>query len=88
MRPGLASLGGLALGLMAASAEAAVMSYNIGFNAANFIPGQGSMPAPVDPVFGALSIRFDPTVDYADTTAGISLNSLNLDQELGAVVQL
>ena len=34
MRPGLALLGGLALGLMAASAEAAVMSYNIGFNAA------------------------------------------------------
>jgi len=33
---------------------------------------------PTDPVTGSFTITFDPTMTYADSTSGITLNSLNI----------
>ena len=78
MRLALALLAGLAGGLISTAAAAAVIDYDIDFRARNFIPAEGSTPAPVDPVFGAVSLALDPALSYVDATTGVSLNALNL----------
>jgi hypothetical protein len=35
-------------------------------------------PVPVDPVNGSFTISFDPTLDYTNSTTGISISSLNI----------
>ena len=64
-------------GILALSpASAATVSDLVTFSATNF--QTINVPAPVDPVTGSFSITFDPTLNYTNSTTGISLNSLNI----------
>jgi hypothetical protein len=58
-------------------ASAAVQTDNISFSAGGFISVYGQ-PVPTDPVTGSFAITFDPTLTYTDSTAGITLDSLNI----------
>jgi hypothetical protein len=58
-------------------ASAAVQTDFISFSAGGFISAYGQ-PVPTDPVTGSFTITFDPTLTYTDSTAGITLNSLNI----------
>jgi hypothetical protein len=58
-------------------ASAAVQTDLITFSAGGFISVFGQ-PTPTDPVTGSFTITFDPTLTYTDTTAGITLDSLNI----------
>lgn len=74
---------GIALAVMvlfaaAAPVDAGNMTYNVSFSANTFQVGSGADPAPVDPVTGSFTITFDPTLVYTNTTAGISLNTLDI----------
>ena len=57
-------------------ASAATISDLVTFSANSF--QTINVAAPVDPVTGSFNISFDPTLDYTDSTTGISLNSLNI----------
>jgi hypothetical protein len=57
-------------------ASAGTVSDLVTFNATDF--QTINIPAPVNPVTGSFTISFDPTLDYTDSTTGISLNSLNI----------
>jgi hypothetical protein len=52
---------------------AGTVSDLVTFSANTFSAG-----APTDPVTGSFTITFDPTMTYADSTSGITLNSLNI----------
>lgn len=60
-----------------ASATAATITDKVSFTASNFSASGGTPP--VDPVTGSFTITFDPTQTYMDSTAGISLDSLNIN---------
>ena len=62
----------------AGAANAALVHDLVTFSASDFTVGSGSDPAPVDPVMGSFTISFDPTQDYTDETAGITLDTLNI----------
>ncbi|MBN9061654.1 MAG: hypothetical protein BGP06_02215 [Rhizobiales bacterium 65-9] len=66
-----------ALLISAAPGRAAIISQNVSFTATGFAFINGVAP-PVDPVSGSFNITFDNGVDYSNTTAGISLVSLNI----------
>jgi hypothetical protein len=71
---------------IATQASAAMVTDTVDFGATGFTTGVGTGSAPTDPVIGSFTITFDPTQTYADpTTAGITLNSLNiaLDSPIG-----
>jgi hypothetical protein len=68
--------GGAVVGVGAA--KAALVHDLVTFSASDFQIGQGSDPAPVDPVKGSFEISFDPTQTYTDQTAGIKLDALNI----------
>lgn len=55
-------------------AQAAPITRTFDFSATSFLFGS----PPVDPVTGSVTVTFDPAVDVADTTTGITLNSLNI----------
>jgi hypothetical protein len=57
-------------------ASAATVSDLVTFSATDF--QTINAPAPVDPVTGSFTLSFDPTLDYTDSTTGISLTSLNI----------
>ena len=60
--------------MTAASAQASLITLNYDFTATGFeAPG-----APVDPVTGSFSIRFDNATDLIDVASGISLTGLNI----------
>jgi hypothetical protein len=62
-----------------ASAGAATVTDLVTFSATGFSSFPSTVAVPTDPVTGSFTITFDPTQSYADpTTAGISLNSLNI----------
>jgi PEP-CTERM motif len=67
---------GLVVG--AGAANAALVHDLVTFSANSFQIGEGSDPAPKDPVTGSFTITFDPTMTYSDSTTGITLNSLNI----------
>jgi hypothetical protein len=60
-------LGGVGL------AEAALITQTYNITASGFGAG-----APVDPVTGSFTVTFDNASDIADTTSGITVNSLNI----------
>lgn len=71
------------LGLLLGSAwpvRAATVTYHISFTATpiQFDFGGGTTTPPIDPVTGSFTITLDPSHDYSTTTAGITLDSLNL----------
>jgi hypothetical protein len=61
----------------AAPASAATVTDDVTFSAGGFLTSP-SGGVPTDPVTGSFTITFDPTQVYNDTTAGITLNSLNI----------
>jgi len=68
--------------VIATQSPAAMVTDVVDFSAT----GVGTGSAPTNPVTGSFTITFDPTLTYADpTTAGITLNSLNiaLDSPIG-----
>jgi hypothetical protein len=71
-----ALVAGAAVG--AGAANAALVHDLVTFSANSFQIGEGSDPAPKDPVTGSFTITFDPTQTYTDSTTGITLNSLNI----------
>ena len=65
---------------------AATITDTVDFSATGFTTGVGTGSAPTDPVTGSFTITFNPALTYTDpTTAGITLNSLNiaLDSPIG-----
>ena len=59
--------------------RADISTYLVQFEAHTFQVEQNSPgPAPIDPVMGSFTISFDPTLEYTNNTANVSLNSLNL----------
>jgi hypothetical protein len=80
MRSSIMPLGTAAIVLFSVSASAATITDKVMFNASNFAPAQ----SPTDPVTGTFTITFDPTLNYADTTDGIVLDSLNI--KLGSAI--
>ncbi len=64
--------------LTAVSANAAPVTYDVSFSANTFQIGFGPDPAPTDPVTGSFTITLDPTVAVTNSTADISINSLNI----------
>jgi hypothetical protein len=59
--------------------SAATVTDTVDFSATGFTTGVGTGSAPTDPVTGSFTITFDPSLTYADpTTAGITLNNLNI----------
>jgi hypothetical protein len=55
---------------------AGTVSDFVTFSANTFTASGGTVPT--DPVNGSFTITFDPTLTYADSTSGITLNSLNI----------
>ena len=80
MQSSIMPLGTAAIVLFSVSASAATITDKVMFNANNFVPA----PSPTDPVTGTFTITFDPTLNYADTTNGIVLDSLNI--KLGSAI--
>jgi hypothetical protein len=80
MNKSILFLGALVAGATASAgaANAALVHDLVSFTASDFTVGTGSDPAPVDPVMGSFTISFDPTQDYTDETAGITLDTLNI----------
>jgi hypothetical protein len=78
MRSPIMPLGIAAIVLASASASAATVTDRVTFSASNFVSSPNSVQAPTDPVTGAFTITFDPTLNHPDTTDGIALNSLNI----------
>jgi hypothetical protein len=78
-------LGTAAFVLFSVSASAATITDKVMFNASNFVssPNNSARP-PTDSVTGIFTITFDPTLNYADTTEGIALDSLNI--KLGSAI--
>ncbi len=72
------SLAVLAVFLPFATIGADEVTYDVSFTADTFQVGSGFDSPPQDPVVGSFTITFDPTLTYANTTAGITLNSLNI----------
>ena len=70
--------------MVAAPANAGLVTYDISFSANTFQVGAGGNPAPVDPVTGEVIITFDPTVAVTDSTANIRRDSLNI--KLGSAI--
>jgi hypothetical protein len=62
----------------AGAANAAVVHDLVTFSATDFSSSPPGETPPVDPVTGSFTITFDPTQTYTDSTAGITLNSLNI----------
>lgn len=75
---GISSLALVCVCGIATVSSAATVTDSVSFSATGFTTGVGSGPAPTDPVTGSFTITFDPTQTYTDTTAGITLNSLNI----------
>ena len=81
-RIGVAVLAGLALGLSAASASATMITRTFVFKATDFIDYSGHQPAPISPVVGSFTVKFDPFGgDIVDSTANLHVNSLNLPND-------
>ena len=82
MRINAILLAGLTLLLgNALPAVANTVTYHVNFEATkiSYDFGSGTTTPPVDPVTGSFTITFDPSHDYLNsTTAGITLDSLNL----------
>ena len=57
--------------------SAATVHYSFGFEATGFFPAG----APVDPVHGSIQLTFDPTLNYLNSTSGITGSG---DIELGS----
>jgi hypothetical protein len=69
------------LGAGAGIASATIISGTYSFTASGF----ASTAAPVDPVIGSFSVTFDNSADVSDTSANITLNSLNIN--LGSTLE-
>jgi hypothetical protein len=68
---------GVGVSLLCFPANAALVTETINFNGpVGFVVG--STPAPVNPVIGSFTVTFDPTLDYAPTATGVTVNSLNI----------
>jgi hypothetical protein len=68
----------LAILLAALSVEpAAAATFNVTFSATNFTGQPDGSPNPAT-VEGSFQVTFDPSQDYVDETAGITVNALNL----------
>jgi hypothetical protein len=63
--------------LLAGHAHAALVTDSVSFSANTFQTAFGD-PAPVDPVTGSFTIKFDPTQTYTNATSGITLKTLNI----------
>lgn len=77
------ALAAMLLAAAAAPANAGNMTYDVSFSANTFFGGTNAPlydngGAPVDPVTGSFTVTLDPTLVYTNSTAGISLNSLNI----------
>ena len=72
--------------LGAGAAKAALVHDLVTFTASNFETDVGSSPVPVDPVTGSFTISFDPTLNYTDETAGITLTPGSLNIALGSTL--
>lgn len=59
-------------------AQAGLVTYDVSFTAHDFQTGVGANPPPVDPVTGSFTVTLDPTLDVNNSTANITLGSLNL----------
>ncbi|WP_162532185.1 PEP-CTERM sorting domain-containing protein [Candidatus Scalindua japonica] len=70
--------------LVAVSANATQITYDVSFSANTFQIGAGPDPAPTDPVSGNFTVTLDPTVAVTNNTADIALNSLNI--ALGSMI--
>ena len=65
------------------AAAAGTITETVDFTATDFVPvGAGGTP-PVDPVTGTFSLNFDPTLDYTNDSANISVSSLNITLDSG-----
>jgi hypothetical protein len=81
VKPSILLFGGFAAGaavMGAGAANAALVHDLVTFSASDFQIGEGSDPAPKDPVTGSFTITFDPTQTYSDSTSGIILDGLNI----------
>ena len=58
--------------------QAAPITRTYSFTATDFMAFSGLDPVPVDPVAASFTVTFDPGADIAETTVGITVNSLNL----------
>jgi hypothetical protein len=66
------------LALTIGSANAALITDDVTFSVGGFSTFPVGGTPPEDPVTGAFTITFDPTLVYTDATAGITLTSLNI----------
>jgi hypothetical protein len=60
------------------TATASTMTYDVAFSATNFTSVYGGLPVPTATVTGSFTITFDPTQNYTDEVANITLHSLNI----------
>ena len=85
----LASLA--AIGMLAASAQAATITENLSFSLSGFVDVSGDNLAPPDPlVTGSFTVTYDPTQSYGSDTTDIvvhSLNGVTVDSPLGFTYQ-
>ena len=74
-----------AAGLVAAPAQAAVITKDFNFTSHDFYSVYDTSTPPVDPMIGSVTITFDDAVNATNKTTGIVLNSLNiaLDSPIG-----
>ena len=68
----------MAGGLVAAPAQAAVITQDFDFTSYDFYSLYDASTPPVDPMIGSVTITFDDAVNATDKTTGIVLNSLNI----------
>ncbi len=64
--------------MLAIPAKADLTTFNVSFSANSFQVGSGGDPPPVDPVVGSFRVTLDPGVAVSNSTAGITLLSLNI----------
>src|SRR5262245_33414777 len=73
---GLLAAGGIFVS--ASCADASTITRSVTFSLNSFVPFVGNDPVPTDPVTGSFIITLDPSLDYFDSTSGISFVSLNI----------
>lgn len=58
--------------------RAGLITWTFDITVSNFTREWITGTAPVDPVMGSVTVTFGPSVDLSETTANITLNSLNI----------
>jgi hypothetical protein len=71
--------------LISAQAQAAMVTETYDFTLGNFVDPYAGATPPIGTVTASFTLTFDPTVSYANTTSGVTVNALNapLDSPVG-----